>query len=73
MRAGQRVCHLPDLDAIRTYAAEELASLPEPQHHLMPCDPFEVEIDECLNRLADEADRLIDKTESLDSTRDGWS
>jgi nicotinate phosphoribosyltransferase len=64
MRAGQRVSHLPDLDAIRTYAAEELASLPEPQYHLIPCDPFEVEIDECLHRLAEEADRLIDRTEA---------
>jgi nicotinate phosphoribosyltransferase len=64
MRAGQRVSQLPDLDAIRTYAAEELASLPEPQHHLMQCDPFEVEIDEPLHRLAEAADRLIDKTEA---------
>ena len=72
MRAGQRVCHLPDLDTIRAYAAEELASLPEPQHHLVPFDPFEVEIDPCLNRLAEEADRLIDETR-LDSARNGWS
>jgi nicotinate phosphoribosyltransferase len=50
--------------ATTTYAAEELAFLPEPQHHLMPCDPFEVEIDQSLLRLAEEADRLIDKTEA---------
>ena len=64
MRAGQRVCQLPDLDAIRAYAAEELASLPEPQYHLTPFDPFEVEIDPSLDRLAEEADRLIDRTDS---------
>jgi nicotinate phosphoribosyltransferase len=64
MRAGQRVCRLPDLDTIRTYAAEELASLPEPQYHLAPFDPFEVEIDPCLDRLAEEADRLIDERTS---------
>jgi nicotinate phosphoribosyltransferase len=63
MRVGQRVCQLPDLDTIRAYAAEELASLPEPQYHLMPCDPFEVEIDPSLDRLAEEADQLIDRTD----------
>jgi nicotinate phosphoribosyltransferase len=64
MRAGQRVHPLPDLDTIRTYAAQEFASLPEPQYHLMPCDPFEVEIDERLHHLAEEANRLIDRTEA---------
>jgi nicotinate phosphoribosyltransferase len=64
MRAGRRICQLPELDAIRTYAGEELASLPEPQHHLMPCDPFEVDIDPSLDRLAEEADRLIDRMET---------
>ena len=46
------------------YAAEELASLPEPQYHLMPCDPFEVEIDPSLDRLAEEADLLINERTS---------
>jgi nicotinate phosphoribosyltransferase len=64
MRAGQRVSQLPNLDEIRTYTAEELASLPGPQHHLVPCDPFEVEIDPSLDRLAEEADKLIDRTEA---------
>jgi hypothetical protein len=30
----------------------------------MPCDPFEVEIDPSLDRLAEEADRLIGNMET---------
>jgi nicotinate phosphoribosyltransferase len=62
MRNGRRISKPLDLDAIRTHAAAELASLPEPLRRLAACDPFKVEIAPILHRLAQEADRLVDAT-----------
>jgi len=60
MRAGRRVAPAPDLAAIRAHAATELASLPEALTRLTSGPPLLVEIAPVLERLAREADRLVD-------------
>jgi nicotinate phosphoribosyltransferase len=58
MRAGRRVAPLPDLPAIRTHAAAELASLPEPVRDLQRRTTLDVGIAPTLYALAAQADRI---------------
>jgi nicotinate phosphoribosyltransferase len=58
MRAGNRVAAPPALEAIRSYAREELARLPEHMKSLERSEPaYRVEVSDAVRALADEVDR----------------
>ncbi|HEY0834482.1 MAG TPA: nicotinate phosphoribosyltransferase [Azospirillum sp.] len=69
LRHGRRAGPPPGLAAIRTHAADELASLPEPLRRLSGPGTIDVEIDPELHRLAEEADRRAQNAAVTDRGR----
>lgn len=57
LRAGRPVAPLPELDALRAYAAAQLALLPAPLRSLGAAPPFPVHVSPRLQALAAETDR----------------
>lgn len=57
MCAGERIAGLPDLEAARAHAADELRRLPAALRGLAPAPAFPVEVSAALQELAEATDR----------------